>query len=169
MTTPDARPTITAADEGCWFAGASSRTADELNACVVLAAMRYGWTPDDASELRTLAESTDGWADDPDDGQWLSDAGWQAMEYLDSVAPDGYAFTFDDGFYMLAVCAMDGWEGSDADPCPHGDDCPNATESPDTCLNTVDGHWYVITYGRAPYQIHALDCDTCARERAESD
>lgn len=32
---------------------------------------------------------------------------------------------------------------------------------PDTCLNRIDGHWYVITYGRAPYQIHATDCPTC--------
>lgn len=34
-------------------------------------------------------------------------------------------------------------------------------DMPDTCLNRVDGHWYVITYGRAPYQIHAEDCETC--------
>ena len=35
-------------------------------------------------------------------------------------------------------------------------------EAPDTCLNRIDGHWYVVTYGRAPYSIHALDCATCA-------
>lgn len=40
-------------------------------------------------------------------------------------------------------------------------------ELPDTCLNTVDGHWYVVTYGRAPYQIHATDCETCAKVSAD--
>lgn len=33
-------------------------------------------------------------------------------------------------------------------------------ELPDTCL-APDGHWYVITYGRARWQIHAKDCPTC--------
>jgi hypothetical protein len=42
------------------------------------------------------------------------------------------------------------------------------TEAPDTCLNRVDGHWYVVTYGRAPYQIHAADCPTC-KTRCEYD
>jgi hypothetical protein len=37
-------------------------------------------------------------------------------------------------------------------------------ELPDTCLNRIDGHWYVITYGRAPYQIHAQDCATCEEQ-----
>lgn len=34
-------------------------------------------------------------------------------------------------------------------------------ELPIACLNNVDGHWYVVTYGAAPYQIHAPDCRTC--------
>lgn len=38
-------------------------------------------------------------------------------------------------------------------------------ELPDTVLNNVDGHWYVITYGAAPYQIHATDCTTCKKDK----
>jgi hypothetical protein len=34
-------------------------------------------------------------------------------------------------------------------------------EAPDTYLDGVDGHWYVVSYGRRP-QVHALDCKTCA-------
>lgn len=34
-------------------------------------------------------------------------------------------------------------------------------DEPMSCLNSVDGHWYVVTYGAAPYQRHARDCATC--------
>lgn len=37
-------------------------------------------------------------------------------------------------------------------------------EEPDTCLGP-DGHWYVVTYGRARWQIHAPDCEKCQEER----
>lgn len=40
-------------------------------------------------------------------------------------------------------------------------------EEPDTCFNNVDGHWYVVTYGRAPYSIHAPDCSTCRSDEAK--
>jgi hypothetical protein len=36
-------------------------------------------------------------------------------------------------------------------------------EEPDTC-QAPDGHWYVITYGRASWEIHARDCEKCERE-----
>ncbi len=39
-------------------------------------------------------------------------------------------------------------------------------EKPVTCLNGVDGHWYVVTYGAAPYTIHAVDCLTCEEASA---
>lgn len=41
-------------------------------------------------------------------------------------------------------------------------------EVPDSCLNWVDGHWYVVTYGRAPYTIHAQNCATCAEEQEKT-
>lgn len=48
------------------------------------------------------------------------------------------------------------------DPC--SENCPEyepeEDEEPDTCL-APDGHWYVVTYGRARWQIHAKDCSTC--------
>lgn len=34
-------------------------------------------------------------------------------------------------------------------------------EEPDTCLDGVSGHWFEVTYGIAPYRIHAVDCPTC--------
>jgi hypothetical protein len=46
----------------------------------------------------------------------------------------------------------------------HDDDDEEEGEEPDTCLNTVDGHWYVVTYGRAPFTIHARNCPTCEAE-----
>ena len=36
-------------------------------------------------------------------------------------------------------------------------------ETPDIVLNNVDGHWYQITYGRAPFRYHATDCPTCTK------
>lgn len=36
-----------------------------------------------------------------------------------------------------------------------------AVELPDTCRDGVSGHWFVVTYGRAPYTIHAADCAKC--------
>ena len=35
-------------------------------------------------------------------------------------------------------------------------------EEPDTVRCNVDGHDYVVTYGRAPYQVHAATCEKCA-------
>lgn len=34
-------------------------------------------------------------------------------------------------------------------------------ELPDSYLDRIDGHWYVITYVWNGPQIHALDCETC--------
>jgi hypothetical protein len=93
---------------GCIFAGSSNRTADELNASVVLLAMEQGWTPADASELRDLVESTDGWLDSDDDSQWLSDESLAADQWLtEHIAPEGYVFHFDDGFYLSAESDLD--------------------------------------------------------------
>lgn len=116
-------PDITAAMAGCWLAGASSRTADELNVAVIDAALSYGWAPDDKANLANL--DPDGWFDDPDTAQTASDAATEAESYLNGIAPTGYRFGFDDGFYLLPVCAHEWYERSDDDPCPHGAECPN--------------------------------------------
>lgn len=89
---------------GCIFAGASNRTADELNACVIDLAFDEGWKLDSAeveAELRTLVENTDGWLDDADDSQWLTDEARSAQDWLNEhIAPEGHYFTFDEGFYL---------------------------------------------------------------------
>ena len=38
------------------------------------------------------------------------------------------------------------------------DEDEDLTEDADTC-RAPDGHWYVVTYGRARWSIHASDCD----------
>ena len=40
-------------------------------------------------------------------------------------------------------------------------------ELPDTYLDHVDGHWYVIRYDRTLPQLHATDCPTCADNETE--
>lgn len=126
MSITEQPPTITSEHEGCWFAGASHRTADELSALIILAARDYGRQTD--PELITLAESVRGWCDDEDGsaGNWLHEQADAATEYLNGLAPDGYVFLLDDGFYLLPVCATDGYEPR-LDECPHvGGVCPNA-------------------------------------------
>lgn len=121
--TQTTKPVITADMAGCWFAGASNRTADELNVAVIDAALTYGWAPEDRVTLETL--SPDGWFDDPDLAEMASDAALDAESYLQAIAPEGYAFGFDDGFYLLPACAWEWYERTSHDPCPHAD-CPNA-------------------------------------------
>ncbi len=91
---------------GCIFAGSSNRTADDLNGCVILLAMENGWECNEVNsqqELRELAQVT-GWCEDPDDSQWLSDEARQAEEWLNEhLAPEGWSFTFDDGFYLQEI------------------------------------------------------------------
>ena len=41
------------------------------------------------------------------------------------------------------------------------DDEDDEDDYPVSVRNGVDGHWYVVTYGAAPYQIHARDCVAC--------
>jgi hypothetical protein len=93
--------------QGCIFAGASNRTADSLNACVILLAMEEGWEdhpPAVHQELKALAQATHGWCDEDDDSQWLSDEVRTAEEWLNEhVAPEGWAFQFDDGFYLWEI------------------------------------------------------------------
>ena len=107
---------------GCWFAGASSRTADELCVAVIHAALEYGWAPDDKADLETL--SVDGWFESGEESAFVSDDATRAEDYLNSIAPKGYSFGFDEGFYLLPVCAWEWYERS-MEPCPHGEDCPN--------------------------------------------
>ena len=47
----------------------------------------------------------------------------------------------------------------------YDEDC--GEELPDTYLDHVDGHWYVIRYDRTLPQIHAIDCQTCADNETE--
>lgn len=117
---------ITAEMTGCWFSGASHRTADELNLAVIDCALGRDWNPDDKETLALVVlPENSGWFDSGDDSEIASNAAREACDYLNSLAPNGYMFGFDDGFYLLAVCEWEMYE-PDADyPCPHGDDCPN--------------------------------------------
>lgn len=105
MTTPTRW--LPGEQHGCIFAGASNRTADNLNACVILLAMENGWESGPAAfhqELKVLAQNTHGWCDEPDDSQWLSDEARSAEEWLNEhVAPEGWSFEFDDGFYLCKI------------------------------------------------------------------
>jgi len=95
---------------GCIFAGSSHRTADDLNACVILLACDEGWSDHDgarvvAEDLFKQDEPTGCyWADDSDNSEWLSSGALAAEEWLNEhVAPEGYWFEFDDGFYLTNV------------------------------------------------------------------
>lgn len=92
---------ITEAQEGCWFAGASTRTADELCAETILTALQLGWQPTDASDVLKAAEEVNGWIEGWIEAEFIADAAWDAVEYLSSIAPEGYWFEFDDGLYMV--------------------------------------------------------------------
>jgi hypothetical protein len=48
------------------------------------------------------------------------------------------------------------------------DEDEDIAEEPDTCRNPVDGHWYVVSYGARPYEVHAGDCSTCAADEANA-
>jgi hypothetical protein len=93
--------------EGCIFAGSSTRTADDLNACVILLACDEGWSEhggarQDAEALfRQDTRTGCYWADDPDVSEYLAEAARDAEEWLNEhIAPTGYSFSFDDGFYL---------------------------------------------------------------------
>jgi hypothetical protein len=52
--------------------------------------------------LFALAQDVDGWADG-DDGEWLSEGADDACSWMnENVAPEGFVFTFDEGFYLYA-------------------------------------------------------------------
>lgn len=98
----------TASRAGCIWAGASTRTADELNALTINLACDEGWDSHDGArhdaEALLAQDSPTGvlWASDPDVSEWLSEGAQNALEYLNAeVAPEGHRFEFDDGLYLL--------------------------------------------------------------------
>lgn len=157
---------ITAADAGCWFEGAASRTADELNVAVIHAALDRGWEPEDASDLAAL--TVDGWFAEPteetgyvSDGEYASDAAIRACDYLTGIAPSGYYFHFEDGFYLTAICDAEFFDPRD-EACPHGADCPNAIWECDECgeHNPRLTSYMGDNMARVPQQ-----CRTCNSDR----
>jgi hypothetical protein len=116
---------ITPDDAGCWFSGSASRSADELNQAVIDAALDQGMPME--ADLRAEYDAVEwegSWCADSDDSQWLSELGTEACDYLNSLAPDGYVFYFDDGFYLSAVCDTESYEPQ-FDECPHAErNCP---------------------------------------------
>lgn len=99
---------------GCLFEGSSTRSADELNMLVVELAADNGWPATDKatrehlhelSERLWRIESHSGvlWFEDPDDSDAIADAARDAADWLNEhIAPEGYVFEFDDGFYLRA-------------------------------------------------------------------
>jgi hypothetical protein len=86
-------------DAGCIFKGSPVRTADELHAAVIQLAASEGWT--EAGEGAVLAWYTVGWRRDPYETDLLSEAAMHAQKWLNEhVAPEGFVFVFDDGFYL---------------------------------------------------------------------
>ncbi len=89
---------------GCIFNGSSTRTADELNADVVLLALGEGWVDDDAKELARKfydLPTNVRWFDDQEDSETMSFFSDEAVDWLNEfIAPEGFWFEFDDGFYL---------------------------------------------------------------------
>lgn len=93
---------------GTIYEGASVRTADELNATVILLAAENGW---DHGGARPIAEKLLGqetntgvlWCEDSDDSESLTEAAQEACDWLtEYVAPEGYSFAFDEGFELVS-------------------------------------------------------------------
>jgi len=117
---------ITPDMSGCWLAGSSNRSADELNHAVILIALEYGM-PQSEDDARIMAglEWEGSWLVDGPDAQAIYEIADDALQYLQSLAPDGYVFYFDDGFYLSAVCDTESYEPQ-FDECPHAErNCPN--------------------------------------------
>jgi hypothetical protein len=89
---------------------------------------------------------------------------------LDEIA---YHFQIDrdneHSFDMAAFPKVVFADAADEERCAECHEYLDGRESPDTVLNRVDGHWYVMTYGRAPYSIHAQDCATCGADDPDVD
>lgn len=97
-------------DAGCWLAGASNRTADELSADIIRVAIDRGMV-DDTTAKETLAEFDELPSDPVSGTKWVDD--WRfsdrlhfdsnrALDWLnDFVAPSGYSFELDDGLYLF--------------------------------------------------------------------
>jgi hypothetical protein len=98
----------TADRAGCIFAGSSNRSADDLSAAVILLACDEGWSDHDGArqdaEALYAQDAPNGvyWSDDGGEGsQALSEGADAAADWLNEhIAPEGYWFRFDDGFYL---------------------------------------------------------------------
>lgn len=99
----------TAEMAGCWLAGSSNRTVDELNFDTIMIAKDRGFTVSNKdNDILDIFEdqpadpfSGTKWADDVDISQGLSEIADDAVEWLnENVSPDGYHFEFDDGLYL---------------------------------------------------------------------
>lgn len=103
----------------CVFAGSSHRTTDELACDIVRMAIAWGATDQvlpniDETMAEVLAYKTEWWDGGVGPGVlWLTDTVLgldlqdglydlldQALDYLQTVAPDGYEFELDDGLYL---------------------------------------------------------------------
>lgn len=111
-----------------------------------------------ARHAQTFVPFSDDWGDD---GEWVDDPDHVIVVMVGD--DDEHTVAVDDLTKLadLDYCAECGQIG-----CTHDgrdrDAEDDADELPDTCRNPIDGHWYVITYGARPYQVHAVDCSTCA-------
>jgi hypothetical protein len=117
---------ITPEREGPWVAGASSRSADRANQRAHEIAEEHGMyvSTDDHEWMNSLTWEGS-WVADPDDAERLTEMATAAVDYLNEHAPEGWVFRWDDGLYMLPVCAWEDFEPQHEE-CPHAKiDCPN--------------------------------------------
>ena len=84
---------------GCWLSGSTTYTSAEFSVKIVEIALEHGmeilkevWDADVPKFLDGTAD-----IDALEDLASISDA---AMDYLDSLLPEGYYFEFDDGLYL---------------------------------------------------------------------
>jgi hypothetical protein len=92
---------VTAADAGCWLDGAMGWH----NTCRVIdRAISYGWLCDEPAELASLRDACDQYR--ASDGDAVAEAvRWaasDALDYLNTLAPAGYSFEWDDGLWLVA-------------------------------------------------------------------
>ena len=89
-----------------------SHEGSDLAAIVGYLRERLGDAPADEDALRAEAEGLAEVAWEAVAGQGgLSD---KATEYLNSLAPEGYAFNWDDGLSLLCLCQIEGTEENEA-------------------------------------------------------
>lgn len=112
---------------GCWLSGSAYYTSAQFSVKIVEIALTHGMEIEKEVWDADVPKFLDGTADFDalEDLAQITDA---AMDYLDSLLPEGYYFEFDDGLYLR--------KDDDTCNCPCGCEVPLAGGS---CVDCADG------------------------------